>query len=270
MDQSPKLQKAIAFSEKLLGIAIDTVGSANVQLSKLGARDPKIVSLALLCRTISNFKGAVTMAREGLVIEARTLTRCCYENLIWAAALNERGYEFVTDMLNDDAASRKTVGQITLKLTSRAGGDSEAGDAKLLRDLIRESDLRFPARKKLRVDETAVGSAVELVYATFGHLSLEAAYPTVTALGRHLLSEIEGDTRHLVVQVVPEVPEGDLVRTIWWSCEALLGVTVASNEIVGGIQMSESIRQAMDELHLERPTVKASNQSREGRDGDDK
>ena len=73
MVQSEQVQSAITFSEKLLGIAIDTVGAANVSLSHLGARDPKIVSLALLCRTISNFKGAIVMVREGLVIEGRAL-----------------------------------------------------------------------------------------------------------------------------------------------------------------------------------------------------
>jgi hypothetical protein len=263
--QSQKVQGAIAFSEKLLGIAIDTVGSANVVLSGLGARDPRIVSLALLCRTISNFKGAITMAREGLFIEARTLTRCCYENLIWAAALNERGSDFVNDMLNDDAASKKTVGQITLKLTSRAGADTEADDAKLLRDLIRQSDIRFPSGKKLHVDKTALGSAVELAYATYGQLSLEAAHPTITALGRHLHTEVEADIRYLTIDVVPDVPERELLRTIWWCCEALLGATVASNEIVGGTNMNDAIRQAFDELHLvSKPDLAGADEPRDG------
>jgi hypothetical protein len=149
-------------------------------------------------------------------------------------------------MLNDDAASKRTVGQITLKLTSRTGGDSEADDAKLLRDLIRQSDIRFPGSKKLHVDKTAL----ELAYATYGQLSLEAAHPTITALGRHLHIEVEGDTRYLTINVVPDVPERELLRTIWWSCEALLGVTVASHEIIGGTKMNDAIRQAFDELHL--------------------
>jgi len=59
MDQSEKIRAALAFGEKLLGLAIDKVGAVNLPLSPLGARDPKIVSLALLCRTISNFKGAM-------------------------------------------------------------------------------------------------------------------------------------------------------------------------------------------------------------------
>lgn len=187
------------------------------------------------------------MARDGLVVEARTLTRCCYENLIWAAALNERGSDFVADMLNDEAASRKAVGQTTLKLTSRAGADSDAGDAKLLRDLIRQSEMRFPEGKKLHVDKTALGTAVELVYATYGQLSLDSAHPTISALGRYLHSEFEGGTRHLVIDVMPSVPEKEVLRTLQWACEALLGVIVASNQIVGGTATNDAIRQAFDE-----------------------
>ncbi|RXH36638.1 hypothetical protein XH99_06635 [Bradyrhizobium nanningense] len=174
------------------------------------------------------------MVRDGLIVEARTLARCCYENLIWAGALKERGSEFVKDMLNDEAASRKAVGQITLKLISRAGADASAEDAKLLRDLMRQSEMRFPEGRKLHVDKKALGTAVELVYATYGQLSLDSAHPTITALGRHLRSEMDGDTRHLVIDLMPDTPERELLRTISWACEALLGVTVASNEIVGG------------------------------------
>jgi len=110
-EQSPKRQSAIAFSERLLGVAIDTVASSKVEITELGARDPKIVALALLCRTISNFKGAMVMVREDLIIEAQTLTRCCYENLIWIAALRDRGSQFVNDMLNDEAANLQTYEQ---------------------------------------------------------------------------------------------------------------------------------------------------------------
>jgi hypothetical protein len=188
------------------------------------------------------------MVREGLLVEARTLTRSCYENLIWAAALNERGSEFVTDMLNDDATSRKTVGQVTLKLSSRAGANNDDEDGQILRDLIRQSETRFPDSKKLHVDRTALGGAVELAYATFGQLSLEAAHPTITAIGRHLHSGLDGDTRHLVIDIVPEVSERQLLRTIWWSCDALTGVAIASNEIVGGTKMNDALRQAFEEL----------------------
>jgi hypothetical protein len=254
MAQSEKVETALIFGEKLLGLAIDTIGAASVPHLSLGARDPKIVSLAILRRTVSNFKGAMILVRDGLLIEARTLTRCCYENLIWVAALHERGSEFVGDMLKDDAASRKTLGEVTLRLSRRASADVEDEDAKLLRDLIRQSHSRFPDSKKLHVDKTAFGSSVELAYVTFGQLSLEAVHPSITALGRHLHSELEGDTRYLTIEVAPDAREKDLMRTIWWSCDALLGVAVAVNEIVGGTIMNEPLREVFDELSLRSKT----------------
>jgi hypothetical protein len=41
------VKAALLFSENLLGIAIDTIGIAKIPLSPLGARDPKVVSLAI-------------------------------------------------------------------------------------------------------------------------------------------------------------------------------------------------------------------------------
>ncbi|MDE2068502.1 MAG: hypothetical protein KGK01_16810 [Bradyrhizobium sp.] len=153
-------------------------------------------------------------------------------------------------MLNDEAASRKTVGQTTLKLSSRSGADAEAEDAKLLRELIRKSETQFPDRRKLHVDKTALGTAVELVYATYGQLSLGSAHPTISALGRHLQSELEGDTRRFVLHVVPDVSEKDMLRTIRWGCEAFMGVIVACNEMIGGTPMNDAIRQAFDDQQL--------------------
>jgi hypothetical protein len=118
----------------------------------------------------------------------------------------------------------------------------------MLRDLIRQSETRFPESKKLHVDKTALGGPVELAYAAFGQLSLEASHPTITALGRHLRTELEGDTRHLVIDVVPDVSEREMLRAIWWSCDALLGVAIGANEIVGGTKMNDALRQALEEL----------------------
>src|SRR5262249_19084384 len=96
-------------------------------------------------------------------------------------------------------------------------------DAKLLRELIRKSKAHFPNGRKLHVDKTALGTVIELVYATYGQLSLGSAHPTISALGRHLQSELEGDTRHFVLHVVPDVSEKDLLRTIEWASKPLWG-----------------------------------------------
>jgi hypothetical protein len=73
---------AFAFGEEVRGLAVGIVDAAIAEIDFEGARDPKVYGLALLCRSTSNFQGALTMAREGQAVECRALVRSCFENLI--------------------------------------------------------------------------------------------------------------------------------------------------------------------------------------------
>ena len=67
------------YYEKLMSAAIDVVGAAKIELSQDWARDPKIVGLTILCRSISNFRAAMLLVQQRHVAEARALGRCLYE-----------------------------------------------------------------------------------------------------------------------------------------------------------------------------------------------
>jgi hypothetical protein len=56
-----EIEKAILYSQKLLDAAIGVVGAARVELNANWARDPKIIALAILCRSISNFRAAIRL-----------------------------------------------------------------------------------------------------------------------------------------------------------------------------------------------------------------
>jgi hypothetical protein len=102
--------KAIEYAQKLLEAAIAVVGAApeHVALNENWARDPKIVGLTILCRSITNFRAAVLLVQQEHphVLEAKALVRMLYENLVWLAKLKERGVEFVLEMLDDEAFRR--------------------------------------------------------------------------------------------------------------------------------------------------------------------
>jgi hypothetical protein len=72
-----------------------------------GAADPKIVAVLLLIRTLSNFRGTLILLRTDRIVEARTLTRCCFENLFTIAALREDGQRFVLEMAEDHERAGK-------------------------------------------------------------------------------------------------------------------------------------------------------------------
>ena len=79
---------------------------SDVPESEAGTKDPKVVALTLLARTMGNFADAVLLLNDHHVVEARRIARCCYENLFWIAALSKKSDEFIRSMELDDAASR--------------------------------------------------------------------------------------------------------------------------------------------------------------------
>jgi hypothetical protein len=225
--------KAIHYSERLMGAAIDVVGAAQVELRLDWARNPKIVGLTILCRSISNFRAAMLLAQQGHVMEARSLGRCLYENLLWISALRERGSDFVRDMLNDEAFNRQSLGELTLRLSKKHGADINSPDSITLRSIIKDIRKKFPAPKKLNANTTAAEGVVETAYVQYARLSLDGVHCSVTALGRHLTREqVAENLTELVVSVEAVTSGEEMLSAILHSCRALLGVAVGANEIL--------------------------------------
>jgi hypothetical protein len=65
------------------------VDAAFAQVVFKDNKDPKLYGLALLCRSISNFQMAVTMARRDQAVECLTLVRSCWENLFLVHQLHQ-------------------------------------------------------------------------------------------------------------------------------------------------------------------------------------
>ena len=108
---SPRLtteeESAFALAKGALKLANDLIGAVVPDVFVVGARSPKSIGFALLCRSVSNFTGALTMARENQAVECLTLVRSCFENMLLVAGLCERGAKFVKDMRSDNAFNLK-------------------------------------------------------------------------------------------------------------------------------------------------------------------
>lgn len=226
--------KALQYSEKLMSAAIDVVGVAKVELTQNWARDPKIVALSILCRSISNFRAAMLLVQQSHTMEARALSRCLYENLLWMGALRERGLDFVQDMLKDEAFNRQALGELTLRLSQKQGADVDSVDSLTLRNVIKDIGKAFPGSKKINAVKTAAEGAVETAYIEYSRLSLDGVHCSVTALGRHLSRDRVAENRtELVVSVEAKTSDAEGLSTILRACRALMGVAVGANEILG-------------------------------------
>jgi hypothetical protein len=240
--------KAIEYAQKLLDASISIVGASHIQIGPEWARDPKVVALAILCRTISNFRASVLLVQQGHVMEARALVRLQYENMLWLGALRERGSEFVKDMIEDEAFNRKALAELTLKMSGKYGADASGPDALQFRGIIRDIAQQFPKTKKLRADATAAEGAVETAYVEYGRLSLDAVHCSVTALGRHLSRETIDKKIELVVSVVPLASADEAFSTVLHACRALMGAAVGANEIVGFTNASGQLVEMVEEF----------------------
>ena len=243
----PELSLAIEYSQRLLNTSIDVVGAARIQPDKRRARDPRVIALTLLCRSISNFRATLLLAQQEQVMEARAMVRLLNENLLWLGALRERGAAFVEDMIADQQHNDAVIARATMRLTSKHGGDVSSEGALKLRSIIKSIDKRTSRGKKLHANEIAAQGVVELAYVDYLAFSLDALHCSVRSLGRHLSSERTETTDELTVSVVPNTPPKEVLSTVLNACSALMGAAVAANEQIGFTTASA----ALAALHTE-------------------
>jgi hypothetical protein len=227
-------RRALAFAEEVRSLADGVVHAAIAEAVFGDETDGKVFGFALLCRSISNFQGALTMARLDQAVECRTLVRSCIENLFLVDQLLENGDGFAKTMRSNDAAKRISLGERMLK--HPGAGESPAG--KTLLGVIKSQRAEFPKPSRLTVSDTVEGE-MEVVYSSYGLLSHDAAHPSVTALRRHYP---QGETGPLAVEIVPPFTPGELLLTLGMACHVILTACVGFSELLGGTSQDGAVR----------------------------
>jgi hypothetical protein len=221
-----------AFADRLITLAHDLFGEAKIDITEKLFGEPKILTLALLCRTVGNFKGVLACARQNLIVEARTLTRSCYENLYCMAALIEQGDDFVKAMHQDQMRSFRSQGEFLLEhIDDEHIGDAEFVDK--LRARVKEIKSRWPKASFLTPKQTVQGSVLKQSYLIYSKLSGEAAHPSILALKRHLVRFVEDGEQVMALDINPLERRPELSETLDLACNAMIGACVATNQILG-------------------------------------
>ena len=224
-------KRAFAFAENVRKQATAIVDAAFAQVVFEDNKDPKLYGLALLCRSISNFQGALTMARRDQAVESLTLVRSCWENLFLVHQLQQDGARFVKTMRSHEAWGRISLGEWLLE--GHVAADSPFG--KTIRDLIKQE--RFNAPKKLDVKGTATGGVASM-YAAYAELSHDAAHPSVSALERHFRRR---DNGRWAMDIAPPFKPNERLTTLNMACNALLGVCLAVSGLLGGTSQDQAL-----------------------------
>jgi hypothetical protein len=212
---------------------------SSVLESEAGTKDPKVVALTLLARTMGNFQAAVLLLDNGHIVEARAMARCCYENLFWIAALTKKGDEFVKAMELDDAANRmkRANGLLEWSKDQNQKYDFSEKLESFRADMKEKHGKPGAISHKDAADDGGIGPA----YIIYRELSGDAAHPSATSLSRHVTWDGEGDEARFTLHALPVDEPNAVPDTLELACNPLLGVCVAANQIVGGTEVGERL-----------------------------
>jgi hypothetical protein len=224
----PYRHKLYPLGERMTRTAIDIISQCKLVVTNRGVTDPKLLALALLSRTLANFKGVTVLVKEGLVVEARVLTRCCYENMFMIGGLHSEGEAFAEKMIDDERAGRKGRARFTFETEGIFQALSpDAQEA--LKEAI-ESFKEAPRVSFLNPKAASGVSPFREAYIAYSQFSGDAAHPTLTALRRHL--GVDGSNIGFF-DVSPDPKEAELDETLHLAFIALIGAMVVVNEMNG-------------------------------------
>jgi hypothetical protein len=222
---------------------LDILGEAPVTVTEKRFADSRVLAIMLTSRALSNFRGVFTLIEHNLVVEARILVRCCFENAFWIAGLLAEGDTFAKKMLQDEMRSRRSRGEWVFSTSTPRSEKVE----QRLREQLREINKKWPDAKSLSPKDVALGGVLRHGYGIYSQLSADAAHPTVTSLNRHIGRTENGEA---LIDVVP-APKADEVITTWdWACNAMLGTTVGVNQILDGTPSGQRLLNIADRYQV--------------------
>lgn len=232
--------------ERLTGTALEIISGCELTVTEHGMVDPKILSLTLLCRTIANFRAVILLIKQRMVVEARVLTRCCYENMYMVGGLHAEGLAFAERMKEDDRAGRSG----RLKFAFQSDAIFESLDPEMQKELRERNETlrKAPKLDFLQPKAASHVSAFKETYVVYSQFSGDAAHPTITALARHWAPGESGKTGFFDVQ--PEATEDELDETLLFACIALLGIMVVVNEMVGFTEAGKTLPEINHQLQV--------------------
>jgi predicted transcriptional regulator len=164
------------------------------------------------------------MIQKGMVVEARTLARCCYENMFTVGGLHAEGVEFAERMKADDRAGRKN----RLKFANESEAIFESLSSET-QTAVQEALKNIQKGEFLKPKNASALGGFKDMYSVYGQFLGDAAHPTMTALARHWAPADKDKT--IDFDVAPAAKDDELDETVHFACMAFLSVMVIVNEM---------------------------------------
>lgn len=252
----------LALGAKLLEVSEGVLQQANFPEEDKTASDPKVVALTLMCRTANNFAALRVLIENGFIVEARTLVRCCWENLFWIGGLTADGPGFVMKMIGEHETGRLKRGNELLEWARKQGGKVDFGEE--LATFLAKLKTENPKQTKISFQSEAQAGNVGEGYIIYRVLSTDAAHPSATSLSRHYDLDESLTPPGATLKGVPTIDAGETEETLEFACSALLGVCVGANKLVGGTPAGKNLPALFEEFRALSNASKAARNPERG------
>lgn len=229
----------LALGQKLIGICNAVAQEANI-LKDGQVEYVKLIAMALMCRTMNNFRAVGILVENRCIVEARTITRCCYENLFFIGGIQAHGQQFITMMDDDHKVQKLRLGKEILERSKQRGDTLEFGGS--LEEFVEELKKEALGKKALVHRDLAVASDLVDSYTVYRQLSADAAHPSATAISRHVATRETEAVESYDVHAKPMLTgEDEVWETVEMACFALMAVSVGTNTILGNTQAGKML-----------------------------
>lgn len=236
----------LGYADRLLRLCNDVFEQAQFAEEDKTLSNPKIVALALLCRTSTHFSALRALLENDFVVEARVLARCCYENLFWIGGLSKNGEEFVAKIVHHSDKHRMKIGNDLLRWAKKQNEpiDFEGTLEAFLSKMNSETPAGSPVDFRYAAEAGSLGDG----YIIYRILSTDAAHPSAGSLTRHVVTVSDNGIEYLTLVAEPPTNPAEVDDTLELGCSALLGVCIGANSLVGGTVAGEELGGMIDEF----------------------
>jgi hypothetical protein len=224
MNESDIRVRWMDFVAKLRNVGFGIFSRSKITVTDQGSADVKVLGLMLLARTLNNLKAALTLVDGGLIVEAKIIARCCFENSYWVGALVKEGDKFRTAMVHHEMKHKRMRAQTIFATAEGLKGDIRDKLSGWMKEHKQYEE--SPTLDPKRVCERAENES----YMFYQHLSWDA-HPSIETLNRYYVApDGEGVPG---IDVDPVVRSAEVVEMPNLMCLAVLGVFFGVGDLLG-------------------------------------
>ena len=229
-----------SLTERLVPVGAQLFATASVSITEQQSSDVRVLALMLLARTLSNVRAVLSLIDNGYIVEAKTISRCVYENSYWVGALVREGDAFRAAMVHHEMKHKRMRAKSIFETAEEFRGSEIA---EKLRQWMREHK---EYEDSPTLDPKAVANrAQNESYMFYQHLSWDA-HPSIQTLNRYYVAPDESGIPG--IDAAPIVPEAEAVETLNLMCLAAIGVLLGVRELVKSSAPIETIAREYQEL----------------------